>query len=321
MQIQKIQSSPYFTSLNISPEAEKSAKGQRLDRAQEMLKNTEYVHVDLCGKDATPYIRTPYGSYSGLFLNVSTPLPVDDGYNGHAYEAKIEAFKTNNSFLNKFLPVYEQEIMRNEGKMENLGILFPNMRSYMNFYSRVKKSGDVYERAAIVAKTLDEMIKTEEEPLRLQDQKLPLDKPLIVKPVANDALGMDVSIGRIHQILKDNSNVRMEISERGAIPEIITFWGKYREYFKPFVPPRANENVLYIATIWGDKPTKLRAKYGKTVTTKNIDFGDSYILKLRFNSPEEAKKAYKTIENASNKYEQAAYVAKYMDKLCLGRIL
>ncbi len=309
-----------FRAFNIEPEAEKQSKHEKLGRAIDLVKDTQYVNVNLCGPDATPYIETPYGSYTGTFSYVPKPQKICSEVYGHGYEVNIEACKSNNSYLTKNISPYDQFWIRNNSVKEDLRLVFPNRTSYNNFYKRVRTNGNLYERAAIVAKTLDEMIKSEDD-ISIIRQRTPLKDPLFVSPSAESALSDEVSLGRIEQILSENTNVRMQIFGPDAMPEIVTPFGRYRKIFNPFIPIKRHKDVLYISTIWGDRPIQIRTRMNSVPCIKTIKTKDNINLKLRFNNQKEAEKAYEKIQNAPNVYERCALVAMYMDKLGMGRVL
>ena len=310
MQINNSRNALNFTALNIRSEARKASEAEILGMAEDIVKDTKYVHLDLVDADAAPYIRTPFGSYGGNFFNITMYNSFWDKKS--PYSVAIETYKTNNSYATEHLSPYEQEIMRKNGKTEALKLDFDSKRARLNFYNRVKHAANVYERAAIVARTIDDLILKEEDALNKTGGFS------FVSSQAQRALGMDVDLCKVEKILAKNKFVDFQIVGADAAPKIVTPFGIYINRFKPFKPQRGCDDTLYIATQWGGELTQVREKRRGDVFIKTYNKGDNYILKLKFDSPEEAKIAYKKVSNARNKYEAGALVARYMDKLGLG---
>lgn len=318
MQVQNVQS-PNFTGLYVKPEAVKTASGKLLNRAAEIVSDTKYAHVYLVGKNAAPVIVTSKNAYAGPFSGLSpiTSMVSAKYQNDVKPKLIIDAFDGYDC-ISKGLNLLNQSTLEEKGVSKPIRFVFDSKEAQKNVCQRIHESGNIYDRAAIIAKIYDSMIRSSLGEVSSQKQ---IFKPLDLTLESELGLKEVGFFTKISNILSNNKTVSLSMRYRRPEAAINTLYYHFIGDCKALKLKYNSDSNLLVKTTWGGEPIVIRNRRSGKTDNILIKYGSPYYIKLPFENDEQAQKAYYEINNAKNKYERMALLAKYMDELGLGKII
>ncbi|MBR1776679.1 hypothetical protein IJ750_06385 [bacterium] len=331
MNINRIEQTNTFKGFNIQPEARKVAKKKILEKAIALTQDTKYVHLDIVGRDAVPVIRTPEGRFAGTFSNIAMKNGMLLGVHPKQQipasirrtDVTIDAYKVSIDDIMEHDFNYLEKSAEQYGVFKPIEIVHDSKDAQINTFRRLRRTGNVYERAAIIVKTLDALVQQALGATKEKIQEDPNFRPFEVIDVDFETLGKKFNYKRLMHILSGNRTVTMGISGQEAVPYIETPYERFIDDCKVKLPNPIYDqtNTLFVKTKWGENNSLLRYKDGHQTKNKVKNQGSNHIFKIRFETEEDAKAAYIQISNARNKYERMALLAKYMDQTGFGRTI